>query len=82
MLKALMLKYEAEIESAKANITVYLDNPVGIGEHPDLVAAVDSQVEIIAHAQDKIEVLKRYYGAHVSKHEMIDYRDIGNDMRI
>ena len=52
MLKALMLKYEAEIESAKANITVYLDNPVGIGEHPDLVAAVDSQVEIIAHAQD------------------------------
>ena len=82
MLKALMLKYEAEIESAKANITVYLDNPVGIGEHPDLVAAVDSQVEIIAHAQDKIEVLKKYYGAHVSKDEMIDYRDIGNDMRI
>ena len=36
-LKALKLQYESEIEKAKSNIQVYLTNPVGIGEHPDLV---------------------------------------------
>ena len=45
LLDALRKKYEGEIASAKANINVYITNPVGIGEHPNLVAAVDSEVE-------------------------------------
>ena len=61
MLVALMLQYEAEIAKAKANIKVYMNNPAGIGEHPDLVAAVDSQIELIAHAEDKLNVLKNHY---------------------
>ena len=61
MLVALMLQYEAEIAKAKANVKVYMSNPAGIGEHPDLVAAVDSQVELIAHAEDKLNVLKNHY---------------------
>ena len=61
MLDALRLQYEAEVAKAKANIRVYMSNPAGIGEHPDLVAAVDSQVELIAHAEDKLEVLKNHY---------------------
>ena len=61
MLNALMLQYQAEIAKAKSNIRVYMENPVGIGEHPDLAAAVDSQIELIANAEDKINVLKRYY---------------------
>ena len=61
MLDALRLQYEAEVAKAKANIKVYMSNPAGIGEHPDLVAAVDSQVELIAHAEDKLNVLKNHY---------------------
>ena len=61
MLVALMLQYEAEIAKAKANIKVYMSNPAGIGEHPDLVSAVDSQIELIAHAEDKLDVLKNHY---------------------
>ena len=61
MLNALMLQYQAEIAKAKSNIKVYMENPVGIGEHPDLAAAVDSQIELIAHAEDKISVLQKYY---------------------
>ena len=61
MIRALMRQYQADVERAKSNIMVYLNNPVGIGEHPDLAGAVDSQIEIIAHAEDKIEVLKKYY---------------------
>ena len=67
MIRALKLQYQAEVERAKSNIMVYLNNPVGIGEHPDLVGAVDSQIEIIAHAEDKIEVLKKYYADEVKE---------------
>ena len=58
ILEALQKKYEAEILSAKANIEVYKKSPVGIGEHPDLVAAVDEQIGKLAEAEDKLESLK------------------------
>ncbi len=59
-LNALRLKYKAEIEVAKSNIDVYLHNPVGIGEHPDLVSAIDSQIEMLASAQDKLTAINQY----------------------
>ena len=65
MFDALRLYYEAEIEKARANIEVYVKNPVGIGEHPDLVSAIDSQMEIIAGAEDKLAALKKYYHSHL-----------------
>ena len=64
-IKALKLQYESEIEKAKDNIKVYLTNPVGIGEHPDLAAAIDSQMELIAHAEDKLGVLQKYFGHQI-----------------
>ena len=58
---ALRKKYEYEIMSAKANIDVYLKNPVGIGEHPDIVAAVDTEVEKLADAEDKLNTLNNNF---------------------
>lgn len=57
ILSALRSKYVAEAESAKANIEVYLNSPVGIGEHSDLVGSVDTQVEELASALEKISTL-------------------------
>ena len=54
---ALRKKYEYEILSARANIDVYLRNSAGIGEHPDIVAAVDSEMEKLASAEDKLSSL-------------------------
>lgn len=61
LLKALLEKLRGEIAVAKANIQVYQEHPAGIGEHPDLVAAIESQVEIIAEAEDKINVIQKYF---------------------
>ena len=61
-MKSLRLQYESEIAKAKDNIEVYLSNPAGIGEHPDLAAAIDSQVEVIAHAEDKLGVIMKHFG--------------------
>ena len=58
---ALILKYEGEIAEAKANIKVYLVNPVGIGEHPDIIAAMDMQIEKMAHAEEKLLCVKNHF---------------------
>ena len=39
--KALKLKYEGDLAAAKVNIKVYLNRPAGIGEHSDIVGAID-----------------------------------------
>ena len=61
MINALRKKYEAEIEAAKANIDVYIKNPVGIGEHPDLVAAMDTEMTKLADASDTLATLNSFY---------------------
>jgi hypothetical protein len=55
---ALILKYQGEVAVANANIEVYLRKPVGIGEHPDIISAIDSEVEKAAHAQEKLEYIE------------------------
>lgn len=61
MLKALIKKLEGEIAIAEANINVYLNQSVGIGEHPDVVEAIETQVEKIATADEKISTIKKYF---------------------
>ena len=56
LLLALELKYEGDVAIGKANIEVYMDNASGIGEHPDIVDAVDSQIEKVAEASEKLDV--------------------------
>ena len=65
LLDALRKKYEGEIAAANANINVYITNPVGIGEHPNLVAAIDSEVEKLADATDKLNVLMSNYSENL-----------------
>ena len=55
ILDALQKKYESDISKADATIKVYLENPVGIGEHPQIVDEVDKQISSICKAKDKLE---------------------------
>ena len=55
---ALRRKYEAEIDCARTNVAVYLKYPAGVAEHPDIVASVDSQIQIIAEARDKLQEIE------------------------
>lgn len=60
LIDALKAKYQADMAEANANVQVYLNNPAGIGEHPDIVAAIDTQVELYAAAKEKLEVLDEF----------------------
>ena len=56
--QAEMAKLEAERIENIAILKVYFNNPVGIGEHPDLITEIDKYVDKLANATDKIEALK------------------------
>jgi|TARA_B110000285_G_scaffold1999_1_gene2122 hypothetical protein len=53
LLKALQSQYQGQMDIALANIEVYIHNPAGIGEHPDLAAALDTQIEALTSASEK-----------------------------
>ena len=61
ILDALKDKLKGELAVAKANVTVYLNNPVGIGEHPEVVQAIESQIEVIAAAQEKLDIINKHF---------------------
>jgi hypothetical protein len=54
LLKAVRAKHAAVMEEALVNIEVY-EKAVGIGEHPDLVGAVEEQVDKYVHALEMVE---------------------------
>jgi len=55
---ALEARYNAQIAEAEATIKIYLENSVGIGEHPQHIDEVDKLVQKIADAEEKIGVLE------------------------
>ena len=59
---ALRKRYEAQMEEAKANLSLYFssNNLAAIGEHSDLLAEHDKWIEVLANAQDKLETLERF----------------------
>ena len=57
IITALNAKYNAEKAAANANLAIFFQNPVGVGEHPDVVAEADKLIDSIAHADGKIHVL-------------------------
>jgi len=61
MLKALIKKLEGDIAIAEANINVYLKQSVGIGEHPDIIESIETQVVKMAEADEKIQTIKKYF---------------------
>ena len=64
MLDALLADAQGNIAKAKANVEVYLHNPVGIGEHPDVLGAIQEQLDIIAHEEERIEVIQNHFSDH------------------
>ena len=61
ILDALKVKYRGEMEFHRMNIDIYLKNPVGIGEHPDVLGAIDTEVEALAAVTEKLQTLLTEY---------------------
>jgi septum formation topological specificity factor MinE len=49
------------INKHKMNVEVYLTNPAGIGEHPDVLEAIEQELKVIAEYEDQLEIISKYF---------------------
>ena len=61
LLKALLSHAQGHLEKHKANVEIYLENSVGIGEHSDVMEAIEKELDMVAKYHDQIEILQKYF---------------------
>tara|TARA_Y100001956_G_C4096494_1_gene175504 strand:+ start:397 stop:600 length:204 start_codon:yes stop_codon:yes gene_type:complete len=61
LIKALLSHAQGDIQKHVANVEVYLQNPAGIGEHSNIVEAIEEEINMIAKYQDQIDVINKYF---------------------
>ena len=61
LVKAAKMHAEGELERAKTNIMVYMNHSVGIGEHGDIVEAIQEELDKMAASEDRIDMLHKYF---------------------
>jgi len=61
ILESLKSHAVGKINKHKMNVEVYLTNPAGIGEHPDVMEAIEAELKIIADFEEQLQVLNKYF---------------------
>ena len=61
MVSALLAHAQGDIQKYKMNVEVYLTNPVGIGEHSNVMEAIEEELNMIAKYEDQITVIKKHF---------------------
>ena len=61
LVKALLAHAQGDIQKHVANVEVYLTNPAGIGEHSNVVEAIEQEINEIAKYQDQIDIINKYF---------------------
>ena len=71
LIKALLAHAQGDIAKHKANVEVYLTSPVGIGEHSNVVEAIEEELNMIAKYQDQIDVINKYFKSSKSSETIL-----------
>ena len=61
IVNALIAHAQGDIQKHKMNVEVYLNNAVGIGEHSNVMEAIEEELNMIAKYEDQVEVIKKYF---------------------
>ncbi len=61
LIEAAKKQAEGEIAVHIANIKVYQTMPAGIGEHSDITEAVMAELDKLAAADDRLEMINKYF---------------------
>jgi len=61
LIEAFKSHAKGHIDKHVANVEVYLANPAGIGEHSDIIEAIEQEVDIIAKYNDHLEMIEKYF---------------------
>ena len=57
LINSVELSFIGKMAEAKANLSVYLDHPVGVGEHSSITDEIKSLLLEIAEAKDVIQTI-------------------------
>ena len=63
LIKASEKHFEAHIDKHRINVEILLENQVGVAEHADIMETIEKEIAIIADYEDKLEILKKYFGS-------------------
>lgn len=61
IIEAMISHAQGHINKHKMNVEVYLTTPAGIGDHPDVMEAMEKELDIVARYDDQITMLKKYF---------------------
>lgn len=61
LLEALRSHAQGHVDKHKANVEVYLHSTTGIGEHPDIIEAMEMEIMEIAKYNDVLEMLEKHF---------------------
>ncbi len=61
LITAFLAHSEGHIKKHLANVEVLLSNPVGIGEHGDIINEIEKELKEVAHYEDLIDAMKKYF---------------------
>jgi len=61
LLRALLAHAQGDIAKHKANVEIYLEHPAGIGEHSNVLEAIEQELNMIAKYEDQVEVIKKHF---------------------
>lgn len=59
--ESLIAHAEGHIKKHSANVEIYLNNSMGIGEHSDILETIEKELETIAKYDDQLHVLRKYF---------------------
>jgi hypothetical protein len=59
--ESLIAHAEGHIKKHSANVEIYLNNSIGIGEHSDILETIEKELEVIAKYDDQLHVLRKYF---------------------
>ena len=61
MISALLAHAQGDIQKHKMNVEVYLTSPVGIGEHSNVMEAIEEELNMIDKYEDQVSVIKKHF---------------------
>ena len=58
IIAALVQDCHAKVQLAKMNVQVYINYPVGVGDHPNIMETIRGQLDVISQNKDRLRVLE------------------------
>ena len=71
LFRTLLKRYEATIEDCMYKIQSFNENNIIIPEHIDITGEIDKLLQIIAEAEDKLSVMRKYYGGNKADKQVL-----------